>query len=43
VWAALVLKFEQLSPAVQSHFSDFIVAVTSALTLSILGLYRALG
>ena len=42
LWAALVLKFDVLSPLLERRVSDFIVAVSAALIVfSLLGLYRA--
>src|SRR5450755_181047 len=41
LWAALVLKFDTLSPSADRTFSYFVVAVVSALFFfSVFGLYR---
>src|SRR5881398_760860 len=42
LWAALVLKFDRLDPALDRTFAYFLVAVASALVFfSAFGLYRA--
>jgi FlaA1/EpsC-like NDP-sugar epimerase len=42
LWAALVLKFDRIDPALDRTFAYFLVAITSALLFfSVFGLYRA--